>query len=369
MQRKFKILLVDDREENLFTLEALLEGETRDIITATSGKMALEILLSQEVDLILSDVNMPNMNGFELVETLRSNKNTCEIDVIFVSGAMYELKDMVNGYEKGAIDYMVKPIDPIITKLKVSVFERMFNQKQRLLAQNKEMKRMNEELDRFASIVSHDLKAPLRGINIYTGFMKRAIDAKDMNKLEGYFGDLNSTVGEMHRLIEGILDYSRKGFVSDHVEWVDVKLLIEKTIGLLNPKKAFELEFEGDFPVIYSSHLGLKQVFMNLISNSFKYTQDEVVRLKFSARKLEEEEYEFIVKDNGSGISSQYHKRIFDIFQKGGRTGAESTGIGLSIVKKIVKELDGNIWLESEVGVGTTFYFTIKQSAIKAELA
>jgi PAS domain S-box-containing protein len=223
---------------------------------------------------------------------------------------------------------------------------------------NEELEERNEELGQFAYIVSHDLKAPLRAIANLSEWIEEDLEGQLSPENQKQMQLLRDRVHRLEKLINGLLEYSRAGRMEVPVELVDVGRLIAEVIDSLDPPPTFKIEVASKMPAIETKRILLFQVFSNLIGNAIKYHPRQDGYIKISCRD-EEEYYEFAVSDDGQGIEPQYHDKVFQIFQTlQARDRIESTGIGLSIVKKIVETEGGKITLESELGKGATFRFT-----------
>jgi PAS domain S-box-containing protein len=232
-------------------------------------------------------------------------------------------------------------------------------QKESLLG---ELESVNQELRDFAYIVSHDLKAPLRSIGSLSDWLiqdyKEVIDAEGKELLQL----LKARIGRMHGLIEGVLQYSKVGRLKDKKEQVDINIVVAETIDLLDPPSNVEVKVNPNLPTVSYDRVRLQQVFQNLLSNAIKFL-DKPKGLLEVVFKEDDSFYYFSVKDNGPGIEDAYFQKIFQIFQTlRAKDDYESTGIGLSIVKRIVELNGGSISVTSEVGVGSTFSFTIPKN-------
>ncbi len=225
----------------------------------------------------------------------------------------------------------------------------------------KELESVNRELKDFAYVVSHDLKAPLRAIGSLANWLSS--DYKDQLDDEGreLIQLLDSRVKRMHDLIEGILQYSRLGRVREEMVTVNLNQIVPAVIDLLSPPAHISVKVETELPIITMEKTRIEQVFQNLINNAIKYMDKEKGEIRIGC-EAEDGYWKFRVSDNGPGIEEKYFSKIFQIFQTlKPRDEYESTGVGLTLVKKIIEMYGGKIWLESEVGKGTTFYFTLPQ--------
>ena len=222
----------------------------------------------------------------------------------------------------------------------------------------RDLERSNKELDQFAYVASHDLKAPLRGIANLTQWIEEDLGDKVTGESREHMQLLKGRVHRMEALIDGILAYSRAGRVRERPARVDVGALLHELIELLAPPPETTIVVAPDMPVIETERVPLQQVFMNLIGNAIKYTRRPDARIEVTAQP-EGELYRFAIVDNGPGIAPQYREKIWQIFQTlAPRDKVEGTGIGLSVVRKTVESRGGSAWLESEPGRGSTFYFT-----------
>jgi len=220
------------------------------------------------------------------------------------------------------------------------------------------LERSNRELDQFAYVTSHDLKAPLRGIANLAQWVEEDLPTEVPGEVKEHLDLLKGRVHRMEGLIDGILQYSRAGRVRGDTETVDLGALVRDVVELLDPPETVTVEVAEGLPTLDAERLPLQQVFLNLISNAVKYLGRPDGRIRVESRKINGL-HEFSVADNGPGIAPEYHERIFGIFQTlEARDRVEGTGIGLSLVKKIVENRGGRVWVESEEGAGATFRFT-----------
>ena len=230
-----------------------------------------------------------------------------------------------------------------------------------LLGATEQLRKSNQELEQFAYVASHDLKAPLRAIANLSEWIEEDLEDKLDEDTRHNMNLLRSRVHRLENLINGLLDYSRVGRLKSEPESVDVGEMLRETIDLFDIPDDYQIQIQEDMPTFVTELIPLQQVFNNLISNAIKHSDCDNGKIAISVKE-QDNFYEFAVTDNGKGIDPQYHERIFTIFQTlEARDTKESTGIGLAIVKKAVENQGGTIEVESQVGKGTTFRFTWKK--------
>ncbi|RFM26521.1 sensor histidine kinase [Deminuibacter soli] len=358
--KEFKILLVDDREENLLALEDMLEQEGRRFVKATSGNEALKhVLKNDDVGLIMLDVQMPEMDGFEVARLLKSNPKTKDISIIFVTAINKDEQYVLKGFSQGAVDYLQKPLDIHITQAKVNVFEQLYFYQQGLKNSLLEVERINKQLERFVYIVSHDLKSPLSAVITILSLMQTDDVVRQHPELQDNVEMLSQASMHLSDMINSILEYSRQSATQQTVEEVDVQELVHQIAYLLFPPKHIKITASPDLPTLKTRRLKLQQVFQNLISNAIKYIDKPEGAIEVGAVR-KGDFYEFFVKDNGPGIAEADQQRIFKLFettQNKAQGQESSTGVGLNILKMLVEEQGGKIRVVSEPGIGSTFFF------------
>jgi len=222
-----------------------------------------------------------------------------------------------------------------------------------------EIKSINQELDSFAYVVSHDLKAPLRGISTLAEWIANDYAEKLDDNGKEQLKLLGSRVDRMKTLIDGILQYSRIGRVKEDKVKIDLNMLVRSVVELIAPPKNITITIDDHLPTIECEQTRMTQVFQNLLSNAIKYMDKPNGLIKITCDD-EKGFWKFGVADNGPGIEEKHFERIFQLFQTlQPKEGTESTGIGLTLVKKIVEMYGGKVWVESEIGKGSTFFFTL----------
>jgi signal transduction histidine kinase len=373
-----KILLVDDRKENLLSLSLTLENENYTLVEANSGRDALKILLKeQDFAIILMDVQMPVLSGLETAELIRQSEKLKYIPIIFLTADNKASDNIFKGYKAGAVDYMLKPYIPEILKAKVEVFVELYKKNKELRIQGEHLKTLNlqleqrsndllrnvQELEKFAYVASHDLQEPLRTITSYIQLLQKKFNDKLDGEAVEYMEFVVSGSRRMKTLINDLLEYSRINRAESTFDEVDCNFVVKEVLQNLNNSitdSGATIEVD-ELPVIHGNRLHMVQLFQNLIGNSLKFRSDRKPVIKIKA-KLIEGYHLFSVEDNGIGIKKEYATKIFEIFQRlHSMQHYPGTGIGLAICMKIVQRLGGEIWMESEFGKGTTFWFTVRK--------
>ena len=357
--RDFTILLVDDRPENIILLQEILEKDNRKFLPASSGNEALRTVLKNPgIGLIMLDVQMPEMDGFEVARMLKTNSKTKDIAIIFVTAINKEEQYVMQGFDEGAVDYLQKPLDINVTRAKVNVFEKLYFSQQELKESLLETEKVNRQLEKFVYMVSHDLKSPLASIITIMSSLKGneiiESDATTSQKIDLVYMASN----HLSEMISSILEYSKQSLQQQTIEEVNVFELVNQIAFLLFPPASIKIKVSENLPVIHARKIKLQQVFQNLLSNAIKYIDKPEGTIEISAVE-KEDFFIFSVKDNGPGMAKQDADRIFKLFETGPNKSNKdsSTGIGLNILKVLVEEQGGKIWVESNAGAGSVFYF------------
>ena len=362
-----KILIVDDRQENLYSLESMLAEEGREIIKANSGEEALRIAFREDLSLILLDVQMPEMDGFEVAHMLKSTKRTRKTPIIFVTAISKEKKYMLQGLDEGAMDYLFKPLDIDITRAKVNTLLQFYNQQKELEEKNVELLRFNEEKNYFLGVASHDLRNPLGNILTLASFIEQEAWNYLSDEHRSYLEVIISSGKNMMDMLNNLLDVTKieSGHYDLQFQQVKIVDLIQEIIkeNKINAdKKQIALEFSvsDNLPTISIDLNQVNQALSNLVSNSIKYSHPNTV-VEITA-EIKEAEMIISVIDQGQGIPETELANVFVPFNKTSvrsTAGEKSTGLGLTIVKKIIESHGGKLWLTSKVGVGSTFCFSL----------
>lgn len=380
-----KILLVDDKKDNLVSLESLLSGndENTTYLFAYSGEEALKIALQEELALILLDVQMPGMNGYEVARYLRDISKTRNIPIIFVTAIDEQDAHVIQGFEAGAVDFLFKPLHPIITKAKVSAFVRFYQQKKQLEEVNKltlqtnqqleervkertqELTRVNKDLDTFVYTASHDLKAPINNIEGLLTALREILQEKGAPQEDvlSVMDMIKTSVSRFKSILSDLTEVAKVQYAAAEKDRVSLKELLEEV--KLNFKDMIEEHdavITDDFsqvPEISFSRKNLRSILYNLVSNSIKYSSPDR-KPKITVTTTRENDFTLLtVQDNGLGLRKQDHHKVFGMFKRL-HTHVEGTGVGLAIVKRIVENCGGRIDFESELGEGSVFKVYLK---------
>jgi two-component system sensor histidine kinase/response regulator len=368
------ILIVDDMPANLGVLTSHLERQGYVAVVAQGGEEGIERAEFVRPDLILLDVMMPGLDGFETCRRLKANPLTHDIPVVFMT-ALSDTGDKLAGFAAGAVDYVTKPLNGAEVLARLDTHLTLYALRQQLAAQNEELQRevaaheatqvalsrSNAELEQLAYVASHDMQEPLRMVASYLQLVAKRyrgqLDA-DADEFIGYAVD---GAKRMQALINDLLAYSRIGTKARPFEPVDCNRVLDTA--LFNLRVALEASgaqvTHGPLPVVSGDAMQIAQLFQNLIGNAIKFKRVDPVQVHLAVEELDDE-WRFTVSDNGIGIAPEYHERIFVMFQRlHGRGEFPGTGIGLAICKRVVERHGGTISVTSQPGVGSAFSFTL----------
>ncbi|GJL78899.1 MAG: hypothetical protein NPINA01_18880 [Nitrospinaceae bacterium] len=372
-----KVLIVDDTPANIDVLRKTLEPEGYELSVATSGESALKIASHFKPDLILLDIMMPGIDGYETCRRLKRDAGNKDIVVIFIS-AKNETKDVVKGFSMGAVDYINKPFHHeevcarvrthinlrSLTELREKLFSKLENNVNRLTE-------LGELKNKFLGMAAHDLRNPLVSIRGLSDLLLDKNNQFSDEQVREFITTMHDASQHMLCLVNDLLDTSviESGKLSLSLKKCSLHGLIEKVVRAnrrLAEKKQMEIQLSlADLPDLYLDPNRITQVLENLISNAVKFSSPG--SNIFVSIESANEDVKVSVRDEGPGISEEDQKKLFKGFQKlsARPTGGESsTGLGLAIVKKMVEAHGGTLDVESRLGVGSTFSFTISKNLI-----
>jgi signal transduction histidine kinase len=357
----FKILIVEDTLTIREEIHDILVMEGYTVFEAENGSIGFEIALKKYPDLIISDILMPKLNGFEMYKKLQNNKTTKLIPLIFLS-AKAEKSDIRAGMNLGAEDYLTKPIDveDLLNTVKIKIDKKL------LLAQetidktttiSAILQQQKKELDNYAQLISHELKTPLRNISDILIWIREELahpisSENSINSIEL----LENKVERMELLLIKLEQYKNISPSSFKKNKINLNTIAKKVIAKLQVPSHIKIEIKNKLPTLFADEIMLEKVFEILIQNALDHI-DKKKGLILLACETTEEDYLFSIKDNGIGIKTKYHEKIFEMFQT--IDSNNSTGIGLSIVKKIISYYNGEVKVESKTNKETIFYFSL----------
>lgn len=379
--QKVKILLVDDRKENLFSLGSLLDDPEVEIYKAVSGSEALSLMVDYDFALAILDVQMPEMDGFELAELMRGAEKTKSIPIMFVTAASPASGFAFKGYESGAVDFLYKPIDPQVLKSKVHVFIQLEMQKIQLRLAKESAENANKLKSSFLANMSHEIRTPLGALIGFTELLDdETLSPESRNS---YIQTIKRNGQVLLDLINDILDLSK--VEAGHLKMereptcpVTISRDVLSSLKVVSERKGLDLKLKiaDDVPrQILSDAKRFRQILMNIIGNAIKFTEKGFVEVSISADSLSSISSRITVRvrDTGIGITHAQADRLFSPFIQADDSMTRKfggTGLGLALSRKLAQMLGGDVALESsEAGKGSVFAITIVGSRLKDELA
>ena len=392
-EAKANILLVDDRPESLLALEVVLADLGQNLVRADSGTQALRCVLMQDFAVILLDVHMPGMNGFETAALIRERERSMHTPIVFLTASDQSELAVFQGYSVGAVDYLIKPFAPEILKSKVAVFVDLFQMREKarqqanqLVAINQNLEReiaerkraeqeierradelgaVNKELEAFSYSVSHDLRAPLRAMQGFAQALNEDFADRLGPVAQDYTRRIVAAACRMDTLIQDLLAYSRLSRAQMLLQPLDLRSVMAQirthTEGEFRDREAsVEVAIPEAFPHVMAHPTTLVQVVTNLLTNAVKFVGSGV-RPHVRVWAEERDEWGRLwVEDNGIGIAPEHHDRIFRVFERlHGSEMYPGTGIGLAIVAKGTERMGGRAGVESTPGKGSKFWIEL----------
>jgi two-component system sensor histidine kinase/response regulator len=394
-----KILLVDDQADNLLSAGAVLETLGEEVVKAESGREALRHLLDQDFAVIVLDVMMPEMDGFETAALIRQRERSRHTPIIFLTALGRSEEHIKQGYTLGAVDYLSKPFVPEILRTKVSVFvelhrksgllahqskllerqnselqaaiHRSWRAEEEIKALNRHLERriaelndLNHELETFSYTVSHDLRGPLSRI---AGFSKALLESyRDQLDDRGrqYLDRIDHSANRMNDLVEDLLNFSRLTRLEMKEQYVDLSGIVRALsleLAARDPQRKVEFVIP-DGVAAWGDPTLLRAAMLNLLENSWKFTRKHATTsIEFGMTETPHGRAYFL-RDDGAGFDMAQAGRLFNPFQRLHKdSDFEGTGIGLATVDRIVRRHGGRIWAEGEIERGAAFYFTLRQ--------
>jgi signal transduction histidine kinase len=382
-----QILIVDDVPENLQVLGSMLQRKGYDVNVASSGMDALALIAKQKPDLILLDVAMPQMDGFQVCEKLKSEDDTRDIPIMFLT-AHSDKERIVRGFQVGGVDYITKPFHAAELLARVRTHLELKTSKELVLRRNDELQVLNDDKNELFGIVAHDLKNPLNGIKGIAEVLLKDVTLTG-EQIREFYENIFESSQKMFALIENLLNVNaiERGAIQMTIQPTAVAGMVAHLVNQYRSRaeaKNITLHLSNDeLAVAECDELSLVQILDNLISNAVKYSplgKNVYVRVTRSSSETGADSQaannqtttearsfiRFEVQDEGPGLTDDDKSKLFGKFAKlsAQPTGKEhSTGLGLSIVKKLVESMNGRVWCESEAGKGATFIVELPQSS------
>ncbi len=370
MKKEINILIVDDVPHNVEISGSILQDAGYNVLAALNGQTALKIAKERKIHLVLLDIAMPGLDGYEVCQILKQNKQTKEIPVIFLT-AKTQTDDIVKGFKVGGVDYITKPFhsEELLERIKTHLTIQV--QKETIKEQNKKLNELNATKDKFFSIIAHDLINPFNSMLGFSDFLiKNFYKYSDEKKLQ-FVKNIHGAANSSFKLLKNLLTWSRSQrnklkFVPEKnsLKSIFYEIILLHNTNAKNKDIIIDNLLDEDIFVKADSNM-LKTILRNLLSNAIKFT-DKGGKITFSARKIPENAFaEISVKDTGIGIDKKNTDNLFNIEKSTSTRGTDNekgTGLGLIICKEFVEKHGGKIWVKSIPKQGSEFLFTIPLS-------
>jgi two-component system sensor histidine kinase/response regulator len=355
------ILLVDDTTESLQLMTQLLREECYEVRPVLSGEKALHAAKNSPPDLILLDILMPDIDGYEVCRRLMADPETRDIPIIFLT-AMNQDENEALGLGLGAVDYISKPFNAAILKARVKTQIQLKVQRDLLFQQSVALKEAYNELESFSYSVTHELKSPIQIIKTYSKCVLKSLGKyKDEQAIKDVT-EIQAACVQMNIIINDLLQFSKASVGNLTYETIDLSQMAEEIfsqIKKLNSSRTVEFSCEKNIKVDADVNL-MRIALYNLLHNAWKYTEKkEIAKIEFGIEQ-EQEKHIFFIRDNGIGFEMSQAGDLFTAFKRlQSANEFEGTGVGLASVSRIIKRHGGTIWAESVVGNGSIFRFTL----------
>lgn len=360
-----RILMVDDYAANLVALEAILEPLGVPLVKALSGEEALLQLLQGDFSLILLDVQMPGLNGLETAELIKKRERSRDIPIILITAMSREAAHVFKGYQHGAVDYLLKPVDPEILRAKVKVFVDLYRRGETIRAQAK-LLGQTEAREAFLAVVAHEMRTPLTAAKAQAQLVLRQLPEEESSAARRALSLIARQIDRLVKLVGDLLEISalEDGRLALDLREFDLASLLPEVIERLGPlSPGISVAVESPVPLTISADRDrIEQVITNLLANAIRYSPDGG-KILLAARS-EGADLHLSVTDHGLGVAKDKQALIFERFGRAHGACFGGLGLGLSIAKGIVEQHRGRIWVESnpEQGPGSTFHVLLPQS-------
>ncbi|MDM8526838.1 hybrid sensor histidine kinase/response regulator [Anaerolineales bacterium HSG24] len=371
------VMVIDDASDNRHLLGLILKKEGFKIMLAKDGETGLAALAEELPDIILLDIMMPDMSGYDLCEKLKADEQLRDIPVIFIS-AMNQSMDKVKAFSVGGVDYIIKPFNhtEVIARVNAHLDIRRLqnNLKERNLQLSQEiterkaveeaLQLQNKELDAFSHTVAHDLKGPLGIVVGYTDYLINDPMGMDSEELRPIFEQLRQAGQKATNIIDELLllaGVRKKEVEPSPVNMLEIVCQTKNRLKIMIEEYKAEVTIAEDWPIVIGYAPWLEEVWANYISNALKYGGSPP-SVKLGYTELDDSTVRLWVRDNGMGLSEEQQLKLFTEFTRLGEIRLEGNGLGLSIVRRIMNRLNGEVGVESTVGHGSEFYFVLPKA-------
>lgn len=367
---KGNVLIVDDEPINLHLLSNMLVKQGYEVHSVTRGVEALEVAQSNPPDIVLLDIYMPEMDGYEVCQRLKADKRTRDIPVIFIS-ALEETHDKVKAFGVGGVDYITKPfklaevLARVETHLALRELQKQLQETNQELAQsNAELQARNKDLDAFSHTVAHDLKNPIVSVVGYADMLRSSYDVMSDQEIQQALQVIIKAGYKMNNIVQELLVLAGLRHGDIELQPLNMAKIVDEALQRLTytiEKARAEIITPDTWPSALGYAPWVEEVWANYISNGIKYG-GQPPRLELGATEQSNGVVRFWVRDDGAGLTPEEQSRLFTSFKQLEQVRATGHGLGLSIVQHIVEKLGGQVGVESEKGKGSLFYFTLPAS-------
>jgi signal transduction histidine kinase len=362
------IINVDDNEPSRYVRAHILLRAGFIVHNAATGVEGLSLVAQHKPDLVLLDVNLPDVHGIEVCRRIKASTDGSSIIVLQISASATQAPHATAALDSGADAYLTEPVDPDVLVATVRAMLRLRNAERELSAANdrlrvvnRELQRSNEDLQQFAFAASHDLQEPLRSISTFIALLERTARPKLSQSEVEYLGYIADGAQRMHRLITDLLQYSQVGQKPASLQSVDLNVVIARTLDNLHDliaETAAAVTWDV-LPCVHGDEAQLGQMFQNLVGNAIKYARPEVAPAVHLSAARQGQDWVIRVEDNGMGIDPKFFDLIFAPFKRLHGRDIPGTGIGLAVCRRMIEAHGGRIWVESVPGEGSTFYLSV----------
>jgi two-component system sensor histidine kinase/response regulator len=359
------LLVADDQPENLKAVKDILNQDQEEytFITVPNGKVLLDIAIKKIPDLIITDWEMPEMNGLEAIRLLKENEITKDIPVIMYTGIMISKEHLQIALEAGAVDFIRKPLDPTELIARSKSMLQLSASFRQIKAQKEELEKLNAVKDRLISIISHDVRSPLNGLKSILSLIR--LNALSQEELEDITTKVSNHIEQVSHFLNNLLRWAKSQFDNAEVssENLSIKKIVDEAIDISSfivQKKKIKVSTEVSTTLmVHADQEMIKIVIRNLLSNALKFCEEDAkIYIKAS---IESKMVQISVEDTGVGISAEKLPLLFEVAHLStvGTNQEIGTGLGLTLCKEFVEKNGGKIWVESNLGKGSRFYFTV----------